>query len=36
MVAKSENFSDVNDCEMVFASQLVEELYNGDVGEEMI
>jgi len=35
MAAKSEDFSDVSDCEMVSASQLVEELYNGDVGDEM-
>jgi len=31
--AKSENFSD---CEIISASQLVEELYNGDIGDEMI
>jgi len=36
MAAKSEHFSDVSDCEIVSASQLVEEIYNGDVGDDLI
>ena len=33
MADKSGDFCDINDCELFAVSQLVKELYNGDVGD---